>query len=1133
MPYQGVATVAKRSNKRGFSFDVGFQLDGPPEITPAVEQATQDMLKLVNVVPDQIQSTLKSAGTQYGLLQQPIANTIDRSLEAAQAGLNEVQAVVDSAVIGKVGEAAHLAELVGITPAAGADVTDSIGNGNVTGGVEPPAPAAADCPPNAMCILPTIPPPVPPIIGQPGVPAPPNARVPPQPPPMVRIPVPPVHGGGNWTVYGCCDTGKLEAYPPGDGPVGRVGVRGPGETGPCYLITVLPSQQAVNDYFAAIERDPAFRNGGLIKTICCGKGDWKGERCFGGGQPQPPQQPQPQPPYTPPCPPPPPSVVPPGGTCPPPEEKWCVSANDMTCDAVAHVDSQAPSGMGWRLVRCGLSKESATDLARSTKYGLCQEDEPGTTVSTPVFTATTPMCDPLEYCAGLTGSNDEIPPGPWEGVFGKGPNTKEPGANPTRWAVAKITVTVLNTFAASLGGWIDTWVSKLAWPTCRNSIAFSFAMVKSMTLDVAISWLGLGSLRKLQQPYLYQSNAACPSGFPSAGEISQAWLANTVPENIFRCVVEMNNQCFDVYQHVVYANRRKLTINEGLALYHQGNIKEDEWKDICRQNGVIDDGLESKIELAAQFNFAPADVVKLYQRELIDDEQFTESMLRNGMLYAEDHQFALELNTARFDPDRLIQLHLRGKVTDDDLNRELRQLGWTRPDQIDNWRELHQIIPPYSDLIRLMVRDAADEDIVKQFDLDADFPKKFRGELKEWSEKQGVSEDIMRYMWRAHWQIPSPTQLAEFWRRFRHEGHPSGMQVKLQDIKDALSQQDILPFWQDYYLASQFNPLTRVDVRRAYELGALDIDQVESAYREAGYSDENAEVLTKYTQQLLFDKWKRSPLIRKLSKFEVTPDEARQEFFFYNVPKDQQTILIEYALTLARANTRTACTKQVKTKLATGEITKAEATADMIRLGHDPEFAVEAVDGWLCAVTSKPKQAQAGQLCKWFTLGLINGVNFVERLRTLGWSMKDATALVSECQARIDASNQKAADKALKDQLKAAEKAQKEAQKKIDKARKEQEKAAKQYEAEQTAAERRQKLLVAAAKQYADKIGADISDTTSRLESAALSVQGTYNLSSDQSVQAVVLAVQGSSKDPADSIEVRIDEVAQGLSRQV
>ncbi|MBA7556857.1 hypothetical protein ES705_49580 [subsurface metagenome] len=56
-----------------------------------------------------------------------------------------------------------------------------------------------------------------------------------------------------------------------------------------------------------------------------------------------------------------------------------------------------------------------------------------------------------------------------------------------------------------------------------------------------------------------------------------------------------------------------------------------------------------------------------------------------------------------------------------------------------------------------------------------------------------------------------------------------------------------MPYWRDKLIQVAYTPLTRVDVRRMYNLKIIGEEQVLKAYKDIGYNDENARYMTDFT----------------------------------------------------------------------------------------------------------------------------------------------------------------------------------------------------------------------------------------------------------------------------------------------
>lgn len=238
-------------------------------------------------------------------------------------------------------------------------------------------------------------------------------------------------------------------------------------------------------------------------------------------------------------------------------------------------------------------------------------------------------------------------------------------------------------------------------------------------------------------------------------------------------------------------------------------------------------------------------------------------------------------------PSQLASMRRRGLISQSEYNRGMREVGYLEQPVVDNLFKLSENYPSLSDIVRFMVRDANDESIEFWPQSDEIFKQKYGKELQDWARFQGIPDTVAKFAWRAHWQIPSPSQLFEFWHRLRYNPAFGGKEKMLEQIKSALTQQDILPFWHDHYLAISFRPLGVRDVRRAYQIGALKDKDVLDSFINLGYSDENSEILRDFNYRLKILALDGHKLIRKWTKFDLSYDEVKNKLLKYGYTEDE------------------------------------------------------------------------------------------------------------------------------------------------------------------------------------------------------------------------------------------------------
>lgn len=369
-----------------------------------------------------------------------------------------------------------------------------------------------------------------------------------------------------------------------------------------------------------------------------------------------------------------------------------------------------------------------------------------------------------------------------------------------------------------------------------------------------------------------------------------------------------------------------------------------------------------------------------------------------------DDEFVVVADACRtkLSPMQMGVLRQRNIFDDNYYRAQIRSAGMIRQDDADNVLQLLKQIPPVSDLVRFMVRDTADKGLVEKFGMDDQFDKKFQDDIVTWSESQGVDPKYMQYAWRAHWSIPAPGQLFEMYHRLRNlpEGDPR--HVSNKTIREALVQQDILPFWIDKYLAISFRPLSRIDARRAFQIGSIDKQQLKHAWQEQGYDDNNADILTEFTDRNRLLTLLRSPWINQYSKGEITKDEMLSELTAEGMRDVDRNDVDRRASTKLTAIRRKRCLSAYRKRFLSGEFNNAGILAKTSSLGLTAEQSQEIIDGWQCEKNALGKHFSAATLCQLLEDSLIDATDFIARAERLGWNHDDAVILYRHCQKRLN-----------------------------------------------------------------------------------------------------------------------------------
>lgn len=175
-----------------------------------------------------------------------------------------------------------------------------------------------------------------------------------------------------------------------------------------------------------------------------------------------------------------------------------------------------------------------------------------------------------------------------------------------------------------------------------------------------------------------------------------------------------------------------------------------------------------------------------------------------------------------------------------DMSDKLMSMGYPQ-EEIDILIENYQGgVPPIQDLIRFMVRDTFSP-IAETYGQFEDFPEKI---MDYWS-AQPIGDMWAKHYWGAHWELISIQQALEMYHR--RKGNSDDSVITFDELKQFLKAKDVMPFWRDKLIETAYNPVTRVDIRRIYNMGLKDSHWVYNRYLDAGYSPENAQALTDFT----------------------------------------------------------------------------------------------------------------------------------------------------------------------------------------------------------------------------------------------------------------------------------------------
>lgn len=225
-------------------------------------------------------------------------------------------------------------------------------------------------------------------------------------------------------------------------------------------------------------------------------------------------------------------------------------------------------------------------------------------------------------------------------------------------------------------------------------------------------------------------------------------------------------------------------------------------------------------------------LIRHYYLGAIDDETLDRKMGQLGYS-EEDRNLIVQSAIQTLPVDYLRILYLRGVIDLEETHKGLRKLGFN-DDRLTQIIEAWNYIPSVQDILYLAGKESFEPDIVSKYGYDAEFP----ADQLPYLRANGMSEEMGRHFWYAHWETPSINQGYEMLHR--------GV-ISVEELDDLFKTVEIPPYWRDKLKAISYAPYTRVDIRRMYKEGVVSESEVLRTYKDLGYDEEHAANLTRWT----------------------------------------------------------------------------------------------------------------------------------------------------------------------------------------------------------------------------------------------------------------------------------------------
>jgi hypothetical protein len=521
-------------------------------------------------------------------------------------------------------------------------------------------------------------------------------------------------------------------------------------------------------------------------------------------------------------------------------------------------------------------------------------------------------------------------------------------------------------------------------------------------------------------------------------------------------------------------------------------------------------------------------------------------------------------------PDQLIILWRRNKISDDELQTLLAQVGMISVDDQVRLDQATQFVPPVTDLLHFMVRAVGNAEVVERFGLMDEYDDLFAGSIPDWAKANGISDEVMHYYHASHWVVPPSGQLFEMYRRLRDDNIPPGIAgddwvVTDEDINRALRENGVAPYWRERLKAIGFNPLPMRQATHAFVVGAATDDEVKEVLRDNGYSLFGAGQFLTWLGVQRRDHIRTNAIVRMYIGMGINRADALQRLQEEGYDEAEVNDVLDWASQQADDKSKEKCLSGLEKQFAQGAFDETEAQGRLSELGLDADQVVRLIDQWNCQKKAAGKQIAASQLCAMADHGLVTPDEYLNRLENLGYDHDDAMRIVAECNIKLSERQLRAREQALskvareqsilasrkdsqdrriaadlrrqanllrtfqREQATAEARAKRELQREIDKAARQTTQAQKMRQAAGGKARSIEMRLAKASQVWAEVAGKELSVAASDIQEGINAAKETGNAGTDIAVRAAVMAALAAKKRGTVDLPSEIVELAQLL----
>jgi hypothetical protein len=176
-----------------------------------------------------------------------------------------------------------------------------------------------------------------------------------------------------------------------------------------------------------------------------------------------------------------------------------------------------------------------------------------------------------------------------------------------------------------------------------------------------------------------------------------------------------------------------------------------------------------------------------------------------------------------------IDIGRRTGQTDAEITKSLRQVGYTTEKSRESILNLSYKWLDIEECILASQRKLDNQKFVADYGLDSGFADHFFKPYGKAIRVNGVNEDLARWKWGLHWNIPGIGELREMFHRLRPGDVEQGLEFTANDYKRWVGTTGHLPYFAKRIDAISYNPMPIRIMRVALTAGALPCQSTDSS----------------------------------------------------------------------------------------------------------------------------------------------------------------------------------------------------------------------------------------------------------------------------------------------------------------